>query len=118
MNTFWHSEHSFVGYNDVEDGFEQPYSIATRCREKIEDPSAVFQRVSQLLQGALGTRGDRSTSRDHPPLERPEGSPVDASEKEQEIPSACLGETPYPISAASSDTLTRPELILSNGVLE
>src|SRR5215218_3911704 len=55
---------------------------------------------------------------DHPSLERPEGSPVDASETEQEVPSACPGETPYLISGASSETLTRPEPVLKSGVLE
>ena len=42
-NTFCHSEHAFVGYNDVKGGFEQPYSIAARGREKMEDPSAMSQ---------------------------------------------------------------------------
>ena len=48
---------------------------------------------------------------DHPPLERPEGSPVDASETEQEVPSACPGEAPYPFSDASTATLTRTEAV-------
>jgi hypothetical protein len=34
---------SFVGFNDVEDGFEQPYSITTRSWEKMEDSSAMIQ---------------------------------------------------------------------------
>src|SRR5919107_6427754 len=55
---------------------------------------------------------------DHPPLERPEGSPVNAGEMEQEVPTACPGETPYLISDASTVTLRRTELILSNGLLE
>jgi hypothetical protein len=55
---------------------------------------------------------------DHPPLERPEGSPGDVCETKQEVPSACPGETPYPVSHASTVTLRRTELILSNGFLE
>jgi hypothetical protein len=39
----WHSELSFVGFNDVEGGFEEPYSIAARYWEKMEDPSALFK---------------------------------------------------------------------------
>jgi hypothetical protein len=31
-----------IGYNDVEGGFEEPYSIAARRWEKMEDPSALF----------------------------------------------------------------------------
>src|SRR5215218_8531080 len=55
---------------------------------------------------------------DHLPLERPEGSPVDASETEQEVPSACPGEAPYPVSGTSTVTLRRTELLLSNGLLK
>jgi hypothetical protein len=32
-----------IGYNDVEGGFEEPYSIAARRWEKMEDPSALFK---------------------------------------------------------------------------
>jgi hypothetical protein len=56
--------------------------------------------------------------RDEPSLEGPEGSSVDASETEQEVPAACPGETPYLISGASSKTLTRPEPVPGLGILE
>jgi hypothetical protein len=55
---------------------------------------------------------------DHPPAEGFERGSIDASETEQEVPSACPGETPYLISDASSETLTRPEPVLDSGVLE
>jgi hypothetical protein len=48
----------------------------------------------------------------------PEGGSVDASETAQEVPTACLGETPYLISDASSETPMRTEPVLSSGVLE
>jgi hypothetical protein len=56
--------------------------------------------------------------RDQPSLEDPEGPPVDASETEQEVPSAYPGEAPYPVSGTSTVTLRRTELILSNGLLK
>jgi hypothetical protein len=56
--------------------------------------------------------------RDEPSLEVLEGASVDASQTEQEIPSACPGEAPYPVSGTSTVTLRRTELILSNGLLE
>jgi len=56
--------------------------------------------------------------RDEPSLERPEGASVDTSQTEQEVPSACPGEAPYLTSSASTVTLRRTELMLSNGLLE
>ena len=56
--------------------------------------------------------------RDEPSLEGPEGASVDASQTEQEVPAACPGEAPYPVSGTSTVTLRRTELILSNGLLE
>jgi hypothetical protein len=41
----WHSGRSFVGFNDVEDGFEEPWSITMRSWEKMENPSAMVQGV-------------------------------------------------------------------------
>ena len=55
---------------------------------------------------------------DHPPLERPEGPPVDASETPQEILAALPGEAPYPISDASTTTPTRTEAVTCLGILE
>ena len=48
---------------------------------------------------------------DHPP---PEGAPVDARQTSEEVPAACPGEAPYPVSDASTVTLRKTELILSN----
>ena len=55
---------------------------------------------------------------DHPPLEGPEGSPVDACETSEEIPPACPGEAPYLISDASTTTPTGTEPVTSLGILE
>ena len=55
---------------------------------------------------------------DHPPFEGSEGSPVDASETEQEVPAACPGEAPYPVSVPSSETPMRTEPVLGIGILE
>jgi hypothetical protein len=57
-------------------------------------------------------------NRDEPPLEGPEGSPVDASETPQEVPAACPGETPYLISGASSEMPRRSEPVTCVGLLE
>src|SRR5215217_4145969 len=55
---------------------------------------------------------------DHPPLERPEGSPVDACETKQQVPSACPGETPYLISGSSTTMPTGTEAVTCLGLLE
>jgi len=44
-STLWYSEHSFVGFDGGEGGFEEPYSIAARYWEKMQDPSALFKRL-------------------------------------------------------------------------
>jgi hypothetical protein len=44
------AEHSFVGFDGGEGGFEEPDSNTARGREKIVDPSAIFQRIFRLLR--------------------------------------------------------------------
>src|SRR5215213_9795329 len=46
------------------------------------------------------------------------GTSVDARKASEEVCAACPRETPYPVSHASTVTLRRTELILSNGFLE
>ena len=58
---------------------------------------------------------------DHPPLEGPEGSPVDAGQTPEEISAACPGEAPYLISDASTvrqRRTRRSELVTSLRVFE
>src|SRR5215212_4082778 len=55
---------------------------------------------------------------DHPPFECPEGASVDASQTPEEVPTACPGEAPYPISAASATTHRRTTVISGCAVLE
>ena len=42
--------HSFVGFNDVEDGFEDSQSIAAWSWDNVDDATVMFQGISQLLQ--------------------------------------------------------------------
>jgi hypothetical protein len=55
---------------------------------------------------------------DDPPFEGPEGTSVEARETPEEIPAACPGEAPYPISNTSTTTRRRTELVTGLGVLE
>jgi hypothetical protein len=55
---------------------------------------------------------------DDPPFEGPEGSSVDARQPPQEIPAACSGETPYPLSDAPTATRRRTGPVPNPGVLE
>ena len=55
---------------------------------------------------------------DDPPFEGFEGPSVDARETPQEVPTACPGEAPYPISAASATTHRRTTVISGCAVLE
>jgi hypothetical protein len=56
--------------------------------------------------------------RDELSLERPECASVDASKTSEEVPAACPGEAPYPISDASTATPTSPEPVLGNRILK
>ena len=93
------------------EGGEGPILPLKALSERFEVSFAEFGILRVFMR--IGQRHE-----DHPPLERPEGSPVNASETEQEVCAACPGETPYLISGASSETLTRPEPVLGSGVLE
>ena len=53
---------------------------------------------------------------DHPPFEGPEGSSVDTRQTPQEIPAACPGEAPYPVSNTSTTTSMRTSLVTGLGV--
>jgi hypothetical protein len=56
---------------------------------------------------------------DDPPFESPEGSSVDACKTSEEVPTAFPGEAPYPVSGASSETVTVvTEPVTSLGILE
>jgi hypothetical protein len=65
----------------------------------------VFSRVGQRHE-------------DDPPFEGLECTSVDASQAPEEVPAACLGEIPYPISNTTTATPMRTELVLNNGILE
>jgi len=56
--------------------------------------------------------------RDEPSLESLECGSIDACKTSEEVPTTCLGETPYPISAASSETPMRIEPVTCLGILE
>ncbi len=51
---------------------------------------------------------------DHPPLEGPERTSVDASETSEEVCAACPGEAPHPVSDASTTTRTRLRRLLAS----
>ena len=55
---------------------------------------------------------------DDPPFEGPEGASVDARETPEEVPAACPGETPYPVSNTITATPMKTELVLSSGDFE
>jgi hypothetical protein len=82
------------------DGGEGPELPLKALSERFEVSLAKFGILWILL--GVGQRHE-----DHPPFEGLEGASVDASETPQEVPSACPGETPYPISYASTVTQWR-----------
>jgi hypothetical protein len=44
------SEHSFIGYNTVQDGFKGSQSMAAWSWDNVDDATVMFQGISQLLQ--------------------------------------------------------------------
>src|SRR5215204_420921 len=101
--------------------YTHPPEASELTKLPLQAPTQGFQVVLANLGVLWVCTGIGQRHEDHPPLERPEGSPVDASQTEQEVPTACPGETPYPISYASTVTqrsTRRTKLVTSLRVFE
>src|SRR5215213_197712 len=102
-----------------------PSLLYTHPPESGEGPVLPLKALAQSLEVSLADDGilwvfPRVGQRheDDPPFEGSEGASVDASQMSEEVPTACLGETPYLISAASSETPMRSEPVTCLGILE
>src|SRR5215217_7603126 len=84
----------------------------------LQAPTQGFQVVLAELRVLWIFVGVGQGYGDEPSLEGLECGSIDASQTFEEVPAACLGETPYPIFAASSETPMRTEPVTSLGILE
>ncbi len=98
--------------------YTHPPEASELTKPPLQAPTQGLQVVLANLRGLWIFVRVGQGYRDESSLEGLERSSVDASQTEQEVPSACLGETPYLISGASSETLTKPEPVTCLGILE
>jgi hypothetical protein len=97
-------------YTHPPEGSEGPELPLKALSERFEVSLTEFGILWEVLR--LGQRHE-----DNPSSEGPEGVSVDCRQTSEEIPAAFPGETPHPISEASTAMPLRTELVTCFGVL-
>ncbi len=98
--------------------YTYPPEASELTKLPLQAPTQGFQVVLADLRVLWIFVGVGQGYRDESSLEGIEGASVDASQTCEEVPTACSGEAPYPVSGTSAVTLATTELVTGLGFFE